>query len=116
MRTHLIVVFVLKEEKVIKKVSEEKSLFKKNIMKDYDLLSKDGVIGFYNRCEIIEIVGFNKDVPFNIYTLVTFENSIMTNESEERLTNNLNVFRGHKKIKWGIFRKILSVDNCRLFF
>ncbi|MFK5894619.1 MAG: hypothetical protein QM504_15475 [Pseudomonadota bacterium] len=46
------------------------------IISDFELLSKQGILGFYNSCEITEIVLFNENnskPPFNLLTIVVFE-------------------------------------------
>ena len=46
-----------------------------------DFLLTQVNIGIYNKCETIEIFGFNKEKKeaFNIYTLIVFENTQQIN-------------------------------------
>lgn len=86
-------------------------------MKDFNYLSENGNIGIYNKCEIIEIFGFdtvNKQ-PFNIFTLVIFEDTKKTN-IEELLTEKRGEFPSIKNLKWGIKRRIIDIENVKTFF
>jgi hypothetical protein len=76
-----------------------------------DYLLNHANIGTYNKCEIIEIFGFNKEKKeaFNIYTLVTFENTIQAG-TKELLTEKLQPFKGHKNLSWGIQRRVVDID------
>lgn len=72
-------------------------------------------LGVYNKCEIIEIFGlFNKE-PFNIYTLVVFEQT-QRQTTIEFLTKSLRKFKCHKEYSWGIRRHIVDIDNVKNFF
>lgn len=87
-----------------------------DITEDFNLLTEKGVVGLYNRCEVIQIFGLRNGNVFNIFTLVIFEKSSEINETEEFLTSKLNKFYGVKDIKWGISRNIISIEKCRNFF
>lgn len=88
----------------------------KDINADFNLLIKDCVVGFYNRCEIIEIFGIKEKEVFNIFTLITLEKSKYTDETHEFLTDNLKKFYENKDIKWGIYRHIVSIDKCKKIY
>ncbi len=88
-----------------------------NNMDDFELLLKNGNIGIYKKCEVIEIFGFNttNKKPFNILTLVTFEDTKQIN-IEGLMTEKLNSFKGVKNLKWGINRKILDIPTIQSFY
>ncbi|MCF6206233.1 MAG: hypothetical protein L3J47_04965, partial [Sulfurovum sp.] len=71
-------------------------------------------IGIYNKCEVIEVFGFNKEKKeaFNIFTLVVFEKTKQI-EIQELLTDKLQVFKGQKNISWGIQRRIVNIDIAK---
>lgn len=94
----------------------DNSISIEEVIEDFNLLTKEGVVGFYNRCEVIEIFGYKGGKPFNIFTLVVFEKSNEVNEIEEFLSSELMKFDGIKDIKWGITRRIISIDSCKEFF
>lgn len=50
----------------------------------FNFLLEEANIGFYNKCEVIEIFGFHiiKKEIFNIYTLIIFENTKQKNIDE----------------------------------
>lgn len=80
-------------------------------------LVKDGNIGFYTSCEIIEIFGYEKDTntAFNIFTIAVFEYSKRENK-ESLITNKLQDFSPKKPFKWGICkRRITKQEAIKLF-
>jgi len=83
----------------------------------FDFLLNKANIGIYNKCEIIEIFGFNKEKKeaFNIYTLIVFENTKQKNMNE-MMTNKLQSFKGHKKISWGIKRTIIDIEKVQQLY
>lgn len=87
------------------------------IKSDFELLQSDGYVGYYKKCEIIEIFGFMKGAkyPFNIYTLVIFEDT-NKKESETYLTESLEKFKEVKNIKWGIKRRIVDIKVANELF
>ena len=82
-----------------------------------DFLLNQANIGHYNKCEIIEIFGFNKESKeaFNIYTLVIFENTKQEN-IEELLTSKPQYFRGLNNLSWGIKRRIVDIEIIKKLF
>jgi hypothetical protein len=79
---------------------------------EFELLATDGVVGFFNSCEVIEIFGFDETKkPFNIFTLITFEHSNQV-EKETLLTDKLQTFLESSSVKWGIIKKIIKVDKA----
>ena len=84
---------------------------------DYDFLSQNGNIGFYKKCEVIEIFGYQLDdqKAFNIFTLIVFEET-QQQESEKYLSNKLIPFQKNKNIKWGIKRTIINIDKVKFIF
>lgn len=76
-----------------------------------------GNIGSYNKSEIIEIFGFNKEnnVVFNIFTLVVFENTKQV-DIEELMTEKLQPFKGYKKFSWGIKRRVVEIEVAKKLF
>ena len=82
-----------------------------------DFLLNSSNIGFYNKCEIIEIFGFDKDKKeaFNIYTLIIFEK---TNHMDihELLTAKLQAFKGYKNLGWGIKRRIVDISVAKKLY
>jgi hypothetical protein len=79
---------------------------------EFEFLATDGVVGFFNSCEVIEIFGFDETKkPFNIFTLITFEHSNQL-EKETLLTDKLQTFIRSNTIKWGIIKKIIKVDEA----
>ena len=79
---------------------------------EFEFLASEGAVGFFNMCEVIEIFGFDEaKKPFNIFTLITFENSSQ-HENESMLTDKLQSFLGSKSIKWGILKRIIRVDEA----
>nr|MDA3907883.1 hypothetical protein [Sulfurimonas sp.] len=84
---------------------------------EFDFLLENANIGIYNKCEVIEILGFNTKEKefFNIYTLVIFEDTNQIN-IEGLMTEKLEKFQSIKNIKWGIKRKIIEIDNARSIY
>lgn len=62
------------------------------------LLNKSN-IGTYNKCEIIEIFGMKKNckIPFNIFTLIVFENTKQI-DIEGLMSEKLQKFENMKDI------------------
>lgn len=77
----------------------------------FNFLLNESKIGVYNKCEIIEIFGIKKDleVPFNIFTLIVFENTKQI-DIEGLMTEKLHKFENIKDISWGIQRRIVDID------
>lgn len=71
-------------------------------IEEFRLLTKTGVIGSYNSCEITEIFGFREGKPYNIYTLLTFEDSGKGAQKAKFLTEKLMKIPGGKNGKYGI--------------
>ena len=89
------------------------------IIEDFEFLIEDSNIGFYNRCEIIEILGFKGKEIFNIFTLVVFENSVDTEYNTDGKFLNIrkdNTILGHTDIKWGIFKRRILKEKMREVF
>jgi hypothetical protein len=82
-----------------------------------NFLLNNSNIGTYNKCEVIEIFGFNKQAKeaFNIYTLITFENT-KQDYTKEPLTDKLKPFKGLKNISWGIQRRIVDIKEAEKLF
>jgi len=82
-----------------------------------NFLLNNSNIGFYNKCEIIEIFGFNKQQKeaFNIYTLIIFMN---TKKSciQEFLTDKLQSFKNIKNISWGLQRRIVNISTVKKLY
>lgn len=74
-------------------------------------------IGTYNKCEIIEIFGFNKEKneAFNIYTLIVFENTKQEN-MKNMLTEKPQSFKGHENISWGIQRRVIELEKAKKLY
>jgi hypothetical protein len=89
----------------------------KELLIKLDFLLNNTNIGFYNKCEIIEIFGYNKDKKeaFNIYTLLVFENT-QQNIIKELMTNKLQKFNGYKNLSWGIQRRVVQIDIIRKLY
>lgn len=68
----------------------------------------------YNHCEIIEIFGMKDKDAFNIYTLITAQNSQTFHEEQSYLTKKLGDFN-FKNIKWGIQKTIISLKQSSKF-
>jgi hypothetical protein len=86
-------------------------------MKDFTFLAANGNIGIYNKCEIIEIFGFDTATkqPFNIFTLAIFEDTKQI-DIEELLTKKLEKFPSINNLKWGVKRRIVDIENVQTFF
>ena len=82
-----------------------------------DFILKKSNIGIYNKCEIIEIFGIRKNdkIPFNIFTLVVFQNTKQEN-IKEFLFDKLQKFQGTKDISWGIQRRIVNIDIVKKLY
>lgn len=65
----------------------------------------------YNHCEIIEIFGIKDKDIFNIYTLITAQNSQTFQEKQSYLTKKLGDFN-FKNIKWGIQKTIIPLSKA----
>ncbi|MBW1615292.1 MAG: hypothetical protein JRJ49_01915 [Deltaproteobacteria bacterium] len=96
---------------------EEQKNNDKIITNDFNLLLQDGNIGFYTKCEVIEIFGFNNKNknPFNIFTLIIFEDTKQEN-IKEYLTNGLNKLDKFSTIKWGIQRRVIDIKTAITLF
>jgi hypothetical protein len=77
----------------------------------FDFLLNKSNIGVYNKCEIIEIFGIKKNykIPFNIFTLIVFENTKQI-DIEGLMTEKLHKFENIKDINWGIKRRIVDIS------
>lgn len=71
--------------------------------------------GIYNKCEIIEIFGLCNKQPFNIYTLVIFEQT-QQQEEVKCLMKSLQRFKQSKEYSWGIKKHIVNIDDTKIFF
>ena len=101
----------------MKKIENPESDNIQKIKESFKLLSKDEMVGTYNRCEVTEIFGIlNKKKVFNIFTLIVFENSAEIEEKDEYLTKGLNKLSNNPNIKWGISRKIISKEKSEIIF
>ncbi|MGD9901798.1 MAG: hypothetical protein AB7S47_00270, partial [Desulfurella sp.] len=77
----------------------------------FDFLLNRSNIGNYNKCEIIEIFGMKKNskIPFNIFTLIVFENTKQI-DIEGLMSEKLHKFENIKDINWGIKRRIVDIS------
>jgi hypothetical protein len=84
---------------------------------ELEFLLKNPNIGTYNKCEIIEIFGYNKSTKeyFNIYSLIIFQITNQKN-TEKFLTNNLQEFEGLIDLKWGVKKKIVDIRCVKKIF
>lgn len=82
-----------------------------------DFLLYQANIGNYNKCEFIEIFGFNKEKneAFNIYTLIVFENTKQI-DTNELMTEKPQVFKGRENISWGIQRRIVDIEVAKALY
>ncbi|RXJ54136.1 VPA1262 family N-terminal domain-containing protein [Candidatus Marinarcus aquaticus] len=82
-----------------------------------DFILNQSNIGIYNKCEIIEVFGIRKNdkTPFNIFTLVVFENT-KQEKTKEFSFDKLQKFKGIKDIKWGIQRRIVNIDIVKKLY
>jgi len=81
-----------------------------------DFLLNQANIGNYNKCETIEIIAFpkkNKSNPFNIFTLIVFEDTKQKN-IEEFLTKGLEKLTSN--IRWGIKRRIIDIKEAQQIY
>jgi len=81
-----------------------------------EFLLNEANIGIYKKCETIEIIGFpkkGKGGPFNIFTLIIFENTKQENK-EEFLTNGL--MELSKDISWGIKIRIIEIEEAQQIY
>ena len=81
-----------------------------------DFLLNQANIGNYNKCETIEIIAFPKEGkgnPFNIFTLIIFENT-QQEKNEEYLTDRL--IKLSKDINWGIKRRIIDIEEAKKIY
>ncbi len=55
------------------------------IAKDLEILTQEGNIGFYSRCEVTEIFIHNKSnrEVYNLLTLIVFEDAIFPSSNNE---------------------------------
>lgn len=83
---------------------------------ELNFLLDEANVGLYNKCEVIEILGFEKNkTPFNIFTLVVFENT--TKDCLNKLfTDKLQKFKKFKNISWGINRRVINIKDAFDFF
>lgn len=83
----------------------------------FDFLLNNSNIGTYNKCEIIEIFGIKKNskIPFNIFTLIVFENTKQIN-IEGLMTEKLHKFENIKDISWGIKRRIVEISIVKKLY
>lgn len=58
---------------------------------EFNSLIQEGALGFYNRCEINEIVLFNRKTKkgYNYYTLAVFEEAPIPSQKVINLTQSL---------------------------
>ena len=82
-----------------------------------NFLLNNSNIGFYNKCEIIEVFGFKKQEKeaFNIYTLVIFINTKKSNV-KEYLTDELQSFKSVKNFSWGLQRRIVDISTVKKLY
>ncbi len=81
-------------------------------IEEFRLLTKTGVIGCYNSCEITEIFGFREGKPYNIYTLLTFEDSGRGEQKAKFLTEKLMKIPGGKNGKYGIRASRVMISDA----
>jgi len=90
------------------------------ILSDFKLLSKKGILGFYNSCEITEIVIFHKNnpkQPFNLLTIVVFEErELFSSDKKPKFLCNRITVKNHKSITCGICRYCLSLNEMEQSF
>ena len=90
-------------------------------MGNFELLIKDGNIGFYNSCEITEIYMFPKEnnkAIYNLFTLVTFEEKLFEGNNKKFITDNLldfEYYNNRKKLIYqiGIKQYHLSLESVK---
>ena len=90
-------------------------------MENFELLIKDGNIGFYNSCEITEIYMFPKEnnkAIYNLFTLVTFEEKLFEGNNKKFITDNLldfEYYNNRKKLIYqiGIKQYHLSLESVK---
>lgn len=83
-------------------------------LKSFKDLLKSGNIGFYKRCEVIDIYLNNKKEKkvINLYKLITFqENPIEDNNSKEYLTNELKYINDNYSL--GITKDYMSLQDAK---
>lgn len=75
----------------------------------FELLKKEGVLGFYQSCEVTMIFVHNKisKRTYNLYTIVVFEEKSYTSANEHYLPSK----RINEDLSLGIFRYHLTLDE-----
>ncbi|WP_157411924.1 VPA1262 family N-terminal domain-containing protein [Acinetobacter higginsii] len=85
------------------------------LYQEMEKLSENGVIGFYNCVEIIELFMIKERHVFNVFTiLVACERRVIPNKSEF-LTNELIKLKGRKE-KFGVIVNYKSISECKEIF
>lgn len=81
-------------------------------IEEFQLLTKAGVIGYYNSCEITEIFGFREGKPYNIYTLLAFEDSGKGEQKARFFTEKLMKIPRGKNGKYGIRMSRIMISDA----
>jgi len=86
------------------------------VLSDLDILTKEGNVGFYSRCEITEIFIYNKAIKeaFNLFTLVVFEDAEPSENTD--LTRKLIPIKKHQNYSCGIRRYYLPIEDLKKHF
>lgn len=84
------------------------------ILDDFNLLLKEGNIGFYSRCEVTEFFLYSKarKEALNLFTLLVFEDEPININDTKYLTEELISLR-HKEYSCGIQRYYVSIENMK---
>lgn len=87
-----------------------------NIKEQFDLLKTDGEIGYYTHCELTQIFGIRKEdkTPFNIYTLIVFQDKSYEPTEPKFLTKKLLPI--NEGISCGVLQSIFSIEEVIKFF
>ena len=97
-------------------VDNQENNLVERVKKNFDLLIYPGNIGFYKSCEITKIFFYTpgEDKYYNLFTLLSFENTPLIKESFAYLTEKIKTISlsRENKIKWGILQRRISVERA----
>jgi hypothetical protein len=88
------------------------------VAQDLEILTTEGNIGFYTRCEVTEIFIHSKKNKkvYNLLTLLAFEDATESNDNKYLTENGLIQIKGCPDYKFGINRYYTSIQDAKQHF
>ena len=84
-----------------------------NVIGDFDLLTKEGVYGFYDGCEVTSIFLTYENKLYNYFTIAVFDEYRGSANFEKSLYLTLSLLRINHRFKLGIFQFYVRVPEAK---